>query len=77
MSSASTAATPTTHRLSTSEQLARLPLDARHDADNYGDRRETAFVRPAGVVDATICVPSGLKPTPLCGKTTTDIFAKD
>ncbi|MGE0057404.1 MAG: transglycosylase domain-containing protein [Dehalococcoidia bacterium] len=38
--------------------------------------KSTSFSRPADVVDATICVPSGLKPTELCGKTVTDIFAK-
>ena len=40
-------------------------------------RATTAYQRPKGIVEATICVPSGLKPTSLCGKTTTDLFVKD
>ncbi len=32
--------------------------------------------RPEGIVEATVCVPSGKLPTPYCGKTTTDIFAE-
>jgi len=33
------------------------------------------FERPAGLVEASVCVPSGLKPGPLCGKTTPpDLF---
>ncbi|HLF72401.1 MAG TPA: transglycosylase domain-containing protein [Dehalococcoidia bacterium] len=39
--------------------------------------RASELARPAGVVDGTICVPSGMKPTPLCGKQTTDLFVKD
>jgi membrane carboxypeptidase/penicillin-binding protein PbpC len=36
----------------------------------------TAMARPPGIVEAEVCVPSGLLPTPLCGKTTKGIFAK-
>ena len=43
----------------------------------YDGRPGTAFRRPETVVEETVCVPSGLKPTPLCGKTTKDLFAKD
>jgi membrane peptidoglycan carboxypeptidase len=37
----------------------------------------TAYPRPEGIEEAEVCVPSGMKPTPLCGRTTKDIFAKD
>ena len=40
-------------------------------------RASTAFERPKGIEEATVCVPSGLRPTSLCGKTTTDLFVKD
>jgi hypothetical protein len=43
----------------------------------YAGRPQTQVARPASVVDATLCVPSGMKPSPLCGRTTTDIAAKD
>ncbi len=43
----------------------------------YHGRPQTAFRRPEGVVEGSVCVPSGMKPTPLCGKTTTDLLAKD
>jgi hypothetical protein len=43
----------------------------------YDGRPSPAFARPAGVVEETVCVPSGLKPTPLCGKTTKDLFVKE
>jgi hypothetical protein len=43
----------------------------------YAGRPSTAFRRPEGVVEGTVCVPSGKKPTPLCGRTTKDLFAKD
>jgi membrane peptidoglycan carboxypeptidase len=43
----------------------------------YDGRTSPAFTRPAGLVDETLCVPSGLKPTPFCGKTTKDLFVKD
>jgi membrane peptidoglycan carboxypeptidase len=43
----------------------------------YNGRPQTPFKQPDTVVQATECVPSGLKPTPLCGKTTTDLFAKE
>jgi membrane peptidoglycan carboxypeptidase len=43
----------------------------------YAGRPQTPYPRPAGVVEETVCVPSGLKPTPLCGRTTKDLFAKD
>src|ERR1043165_7486377 len=42
----------------------------------YGGRPQTPFVRPEGVVSQAVCVPSGLLPSPLCGRTTTDLFAK-
>ncbi len=56
-----------------------IAFRAMHDTidDWYNGRAKTAFRRPENAVDATVCVPSGLKPTPLCGKTTTDIFAKE
>jgi membrane peptidoglycan carboxypeptidase len=43
----------------------------------YGSGPKTAFTRPEGVVEGTVCVPSGLKPTPLCAKTTTDLWVKE
>jgi membrane peptidoglycan carboxypeptidase len=43
----------------------------------YAGRPGTPFNRPEGVVQDTVCVPSGLKPSPLCAKTTTDLIAKD
>ncbi|HXH22112.1 MAG TPA: transglycosylase domain-containing protein [Dehalococcoidia bacterium] len=43
----------------------------------YAGRPSTPFERPEGVVEETVCVPSGKRPTPLCGRTTRDIFAKD
>jgi len=43
----------------------------------YAGRPQTPFNRPEGVVEATVCVPSGKKPTSLCGRTTQDLFAKD
>lgn len=33
-----------------------------------------SFVRPPGIVTATVCVPSGLKPTPACRRTLTGEF---
>ncbi len=36
----------------------------------------TAYARPAEVEEAEVCVPSGLKPTELCGKKTKDLFHK-
>jgi hypothetical protein len=33
--------------------------------------------RPAGVVHAEVCVPSGLLPSDLCGRTTSDLFVKE
>jgi hypothetical protein len=42
----------------------------------FAGRPSTPFVRPEGVVEASICMPSGLKPTDLCGRRVTDIFAK-
>jgi hypothetical protein len=36
------------------------------------------FVRPDGLVETSVCVPSGLKPTPACPKTSpNDLFAAD
>jgi membrane peptidoglycan carboxypeptidase len=35
------------------------------------------FEKPDGVADATVCVPSGMLPTPYCGKTTEDLFVTD
>jgi hypothetical protein len=46
-------------------------------SDYYNGRPKTPFRRPENVIEATECVPSGLKPTPLCAKTTTDLFAKE
>jgi hypothetical protein len=43
----------------------------------YNGRASTAFERPEGVVEETVCVPSGMKPSAACGRTTRDIFAKD
>ncbi|MPZ48963.1 MAG: hypothetical protein GEU75_06580 [Dehalococcoidia bacterium] len=43
----------------------------------YDGGATTAFPRPANVVEETVCVPSGLKPTSLCGRTTKDLFYKD
>ncbi|HEY7465755.1 MAG TPA: transglycosylase domain-containing protein, partial [Dehalococcoidia bacterium] len=36
----------------------------------------TAMERPPGIVEAEVCVPSGLLPSPLCGQTTKGLFAK-
>ncbi len=33
--------------------------------------------RPEGVVEAEVCVPSGLLPSALCGRTTKDLFVKE
>lgn len=38
---------------------------------------DRGFVRPEGVVTATVCVPSGKLPSAYCGKTTQDIFATE
>ena len=38
---------------------------------------DSGFVRPEGIVTATLCVPSGMLPSKYCGKTTQDIFAAD
>ena len=43
----------------------------------YDGGGATAFTRPAGLVEETICIPSGLKPTPLCGRTSKDLFVAD
>ena len=40
-------------------------------------RGVTPMVRPPEVVEAELCVPSGLKATELCGRKTKDIFYKD
>lgn len=42
----------------------------------YDGRPETPFHKPEGVVSQAVCVPSGMLPSPLCGKQTTDIFAR-
>jgi membrane peptidoglycan carboxypeptidase len=42
----------------------------------FAGRPSTPFVRPADVVEASVCMPSGLKPTDICGRRVTDIFAK-
>jgi penicillin-binding protein 1C len=38
-------------------------------------RPMSPFVRPASIVDATVCAPTGLLPGPDCGSPTTEIFA--
>jgi penicillin-binding protein 1C len=38
-------------------------------------RQMSPFVRPAGIVDATVCAPTGLLPGPECGSPTSEIFA--
>ena len=43
----------------------------------YDGAAATPFTRPASIVEETVCVPSGLKPTSLCGRTTTGIFVED
>ncbi len=43
----------------------------------YDGRQATGFSQPAGLVEETICVPSGLRPTPLCGRTSKDLFVVD
>jgi membrane peptidoglycan carboxypeptidase len=43
----------------------------------YDGRPTTPFNRPAGVVEETVCVPSGMKPTSLCGRQTRDLFVKE
>jgi membrane peptidoglycan carboxypeptidase len=37
----------------------------------------TPMERPANVVQAEVCVPSGLLPSDLCGRTTSDLFVKE
>jgi hypothetical protein len=37
----------------------------------------TPMERPAGVVEAEVCVPSGLLPSSLCGRTTRDLFVQE
>jgi membrane peptidoglycan carboxypeptidase len=43
---------------------------------SHKDLPVTQMDRPAGVVEAEVCVPSGLLPSDLCGRTTKDLFAK-
>jgi penicillin-binding protein 1C len=38
-------------------------------------RPMSPFVRPAGIVDATVCAPTGLLPGPDCASPTSEIFA--
>ena len=42
----------------------------------HKDLPTTAMARPSGIVEAQVCVPSGMLPSPLCGQTTTGLFAK-
>lgn len=35
------------------------------------------FERPDGIVETTVCVPSGLEPTPACGRTVTGQFVEE
>jgi membrane peptidoglycan carboxypeptidase len=37
----------------------------------------TPMERPSGVVEAEVCVPSGLLPSSLCGRTTRDLFVQE
>jgi membrane peptidoglycan carboxypeptidase len=66
---------PVVNILSTSISF-RSVRDVMQMAYQFPYIQSTTFARPADVVDATICLPSGLKPTDLCGKTSTDLFAK-
>ena len=43
----------------------------------HEDIPTTVMERPAGVVQAEVCVPSGLLPSDLCGRTTKDLFVVD
>jgi membrane peptidoglycan carboxypeptidase len=43
----------------------------------YAGGPSSSFDRPADVVEETVCVPSGMKPTSLCGRTTRDLFVKE
>jgi membrane peptidoglycan carboxypeptidase len=40
-------------------------------------REVTAYPRPEGIVEEEVCVPSGMRPSEICGKTTKDLFVKD
>lgn len=42
----------------------------------HADIPPKPFVRPPGVVEATVCWPSGLLPTDACGKTFKEVFAE-
>jgi len=55
----------------------RSVRDVMQAAYQYPYITSTSFARPADVVDASICIPSGMKPSELCGKTATDLFSKD
>jgi len=43
----------------------------------YADRPTTPFRRPEGLVEETLCMPSHLKPTSLCGKQSKDLWVKE
>jgi membrane peptidoglycan carboxypeptidase len=43
----------------------------------YEDLTVTPMQRPGNVVQAEVCVPSGLLPSKLCGRTTSDLFVQD
>ncbi len=54
----------------------RSVRDAMQAAYQFPYISSTAFSRPADVVEGSICIPSGLKPTELCGKVQGDLITK-
>lgn len=42
----------------------------------HAGRDATAFARPSNVVEATLCIPSGLRASELCGLTMRDLFVE-
>jgi penicillin-binding protein len=58
---------------------ATLVFDAVNDVFNmaHAGREVTFFGQPENVVEAEVCVPSGMLKSDLCGMTTKDLFVKD
>ena len=64
------------HNLFSSDLAYHAMANAFINAEKSLDIKPTPMVKPDDVVQGTVCVPSGLKPTALCGKTSTDLFVK-
>jgi len=63
------------------EHIYSTSISFRAARDGFLRAHETLSVtpmqRPAGVVQAEVCVPSGLLPSSLCGRTTKDLFVQE